>query len=160
MTEATCRRLSRPRGSATRWTWAAVVALLAALAVLLHHDTAAPAGPVAPVTAMGGMPGMTHTTAPATGRTGPAEAAPSSATAPTPAPGQDHDDDDGGPCSGPAMQHCSAGDVSGPQLLAPPSAVRHAVQGFLAQRVPAGHVPSGIPHRAPPDLSLLSRLLI
>ncbi|MEV6291434.1 hypothetical protein AB0M41_13670 [Streptomyces sp. NPDC051896] len=58
------------------------------------------------------------------------------------------------------MQHCSSGDVGTPQLIAPPSALPKAVQGSPARGVLAGHNPSGISHRAPPDLSVLSRLLI
>ncbi|MFK0112123.1 hypothetical protein [Streptomyces sp. NPDC091217] len=151
MTAATYRRIGRPRGSALRWTWAAVVALLAALAVLVHHDAAVSA---TPATAMSVMPGMHHTAAAAqaTAQTGHEEAAR------TVAPAMDHDG--GGACSGPAMQHCSSGDVGTPQLLTPPSAVPHAVQGSPVQGIRAGHGLSGISHRAPPDLSVLSRLLI
>ncbi|MFG2955028.1 hypothetical protein ACGF5O_15000 [Streptomyces sp. NPDC048291] len=152
MTAATYRRIS-PRGGAPRCAWVAVVALLAALAVLVHHDVAVSA---TPATAMSAMPAMDHTatTAPATAPTGPGEAARVEAAAPA----MDHDD--GGACSGSAMQHCSSGDVSTPQLLAPPSALPRTVRSSSVRSVLAGHGPSGISHRAPPDLSLLSRLLI
>lgn len=154
MRAATYRRISL-RGSAPRWTRAAVVALLAALAVLVHHDAAVSATPSTAMSAMSGMDrtaAMAQATAPA-GHDAAARAA---------APGMDHGCGGGcgGGCSGPAMQHCSSGNVSTPQLLTPPSAPAHAVQGSPAQNIRAGHGPSGTSHRAPPDLSVLSRLLI
>ncbi|OIK06137.1 hypothetical protein [Streptomyces monashensis] len=149
MTAATYRRIS-PRGSAPRWTWATVVALLAALAVLIHHDSV---GAVTPTTAMSAMPGTDHTASVrTTARTGHHEAAR------TAAPAMDHDG--GGACSGPAMQHCSSGDVGTPRLLAPPSALAHTVHGSATPGFPHGRSPSGVAYRAPPDLSVLSRLLI
>ncbi|MEU8969217.1 DUF6153 family protein [Streptomyces monashensis] len=138
MTAATYRRIS-PRGSASRWTWAVVVALLAALAVLVHHDAV---GAVTPTTAMSAMSGTDH----------------AASTARAAGPAMDHDG--GGACSDPAMQHCSSGDVGTPRLLAPPSALAHTVQGPSVPGVPHGRSPSGVSHRAPPDLSVLSRLLI
>jgi hypothetical protein len=139
------------RGGAVRWTWAAVVALLAALAVLAHHDMTAAAlrGP-----AMSAMPGLDHTSA-AMASTG-AETDHGEALQ-TEAPATD---DDGGACSGPAMQHCSSGDVGTPQLLVPPSSVPRVGHGDAAYALPAGHGPPTVSHHAPPDLSVLSRLLI
>jgi len=153
MTAATYRRIS-PRGSALRWTWAAVVALLAALAVLIHHDAV---GAATPATAMRAMPGMDHTmsmsvsvqTIAQTRHDGVTQAA---------TPAMDHDG--GGACSGPAMQHCSSGNVGTPRLLVPPTALAHAVQDSPVPGILLGRSPSGISHRAPPDLSVLSRLLI
>ncbi|MFF7642877.1 hypothetical protein [Streptomyces canus] len=148
MTTATNRR-TPAHGSAMRWTWAAVVALIAALAVLVHHDTSA-AAVRTPV--MSAMPGMDHV---------------SEAMAPTAvsaghgtvlgAAGPDTGDD--GACSGPAMQHCSSGDP-GTAQLAPPPAVPYATWADTAYGAPAGHDPPGVSHRAPPDLAVLSRLLI
>jgi hypothetical protein len=151
MTAATYRRIS-PRGSASRWTRAVVVALLAALAVLVHHDTV---GAVTPTTAMSAMSGTDHAVSASvrtTARTGHHEAARAAV------PAMDHDG--GGACSGPATQHCSSGDVGTPRLLAPPSALTHTVQGPSVPGVPHGRSRSGVSHRAPPDLSVLSRLLI
>ncbi|MGN5380641.1 hypothetical protein ACQ4WX_36390 [Streptomyces lasalocidi] len=73
-------------------------------------------------------------------------------------PAMDHGG--GGACSGPAMQHCSSGDVGTPRLLAPPSALAHTVQGTPAPGVRDGRSPSGVSHRAPPDLSVRSRPLV
>ncbi|MFJ9011618.1 hypothetical protein [Streptomyces canus] len=155
MTTATHRRTG-PHGSAVRWTWAAVVALLAALAVLVHHDTMSPATPNPALSATSTMPGMDHGSAAMTDMT---EATASAG----------HDaafqvtgmvmGDDGGACSGMAMQHCSAGDI-GTAKFAPPPAVTHVDRDEATYGVPAGHGPRGEPDRAPPDLSVLSRLLI
>jgi hypothetical protein len=70
------------------------------------------------------------------------------------------DHDGGGACSGPAMQHCSSGNVATPQLLVPPAALSRVVQGPPVPGVLAAQSLSAISHRAPPDLSVLSRLLI
>ncbi|WP_306187385.1 MULTISPECIES: hypothetical protein [unclassified Streptomyces] len=153
MTTAIGRRAGF-RGSAVRCARAVVVALLVALAVLIHHDTTSMAMPSR--AAMSAMPGMDHTSAAMT--TTPTAASAGHGRAPRAA--DMAMDDDGGACSGPAMQHCSSGDVGTPQLLAPPSALPLAVQGSPVEGVLAGHSPPGISHRAPPDLSVLSRLLI
>lgn len=148
MTTATNRR-TVVHGSAARWTWAAVVALIAALAVLVHHDTSATA--VRPPV-MSAMPGMDHTSAAMT----PTAASAGHVTAlgaEDPATGDD------AACSGPAMQHCSSGDP-GTAQLAPPPAAPHIDRADAAYGVPAGHGPPGVSHRAPPDLAVLSRLLI
>ncbi|QUW85549.1 hypothetical protein SMIR_41580 (plasmid) [Streptomyces mirabilis] len=148
MTTATNRR-TVVHGSAARWTWAAVVALVAALAVLVHHDTSATAVR-APV--MSAMPGMDHTSAAMT----PTAASAGHGTAlgaEDPATGGD------AACSGPAMQHCSSGDP-GTTQLAPPPATPHVDRGDTSYGVLAGHDLPGVPNRAPPDLSVLSRLLI
>ncbi|KAF5990670.1 hypothetical protein BOG92_000420 [Streptomyces sp. WAC00263] len=132
-----------------RWTWAAVVALAAALAVLVHHDTSA-AAVRTPV--MSAMPGMDHASAAMT----PTAASAGHGTAlgaEGPATGDD------GACSGSVMQHCSSGDPGTAQLVPPPAAP-HIDRADTAYGVPAGHDPPGVPHRAPPDLAVLSRLLI
>ena len=157
------------RGGVPRRAWAAVLTLLAALAVLVHHDM--------PATAMSAMPGMVHaaphgTTAAAADGTG--HAMPGSvttgrgmaehamtgpgATAQAATSAFDHNAD--GACSGAGMQHCTSGAVGSPQLLAPPAAAPHAVPGAPVRGVLAGLGLPGHPHRAPPDLSVLSRLLI
>lgn len=150
MTTAADRRAVR-RGSALRCVWAALVALIAALAVLVHHDTTSTAmaggdysATVMPMTALTAAMPMTAATPPGNG------------TALQAADTAKSDDDC--VCSGPAGQHCAAGDVSTAKL-APPPAAAHVTRAQAA-RVLAGY---GLPtpsHRAPPDLSVLSRLLI
>ncbi|MFR9793377.1 hypothetical protein ACL07V_32690 [Streptomyces sp. MB22_4] len=153
----TYRRTGSHRGAARR-SWAAVLALLAAFVVLVHHDMGA--APAAPATAMSAMPGTEHaahgmsampgTQHAAHGMTGPDTAALTSA--------MDHDA--GGACSGADMQHCTSGAVGSPQWLAPPTVRTPAVPGAPGHGVLAGRGLPGNPHRAPPDLSVLSRLLI
>ncbi|GLX49280.1 hypothetical protein Shyhy01_22300 [Streptomyces hygroscopicus subsp. hygroscopicus] len=140
----TYRRTGSHRGAARR-SWAAVLALLAAFVVLVHHDMGA--APAAPATAMSAMSGTEHA---AHGMTGPDTAALTSA--------MDHDAD--GACSGADMQHCTSGAVGSPQWLAPPTVRTPAVPGAPGHGVLAGRGLPGNPHRAPPDLSVLSRLLI
>ncbi|MHB9857535.1 hypothetical protein [Streptomyces sp. YIM S03343] len=175
MTTAADRRPG-VHGSAVRCARAVVVALLAALAVLIHHDTTSMAMPArAAATAMAGMDrttaaGSTTTTAAGIMRTTAAGTRTTTivalTTTTTTAAGHGtalHDanlamDDHGCACSGPAMQHCAAGDVSTAKFTPPPAAVH--VSRTDASFVLAGHGLPGTSHRAPPDLSLLSRLLI
>ncbi|MEU6200292.1 hypothetical protein [Streptomyces sp. NPDC047061] len=162
MTTATDRQAG-PRGGAARCARAVVVALLAALAVLVHHDTTSA---VTPAHSMSAMAGMDHTY-----------------VAMTPAAGMDHTHaamnppaasvahgtvlrtaypttgDEGGACSGPGMQHCSAGDTGTAKILPPPAAVT-AVRSDAFPSLLTQSDPTWTSYRAPPDLSVLSRLLI
>ncbi|MFD8840506.1 DUF6153 family protein [Streptomyces griseofuscus] len=140
-------RRTGSRGGAARRSRAAVLALLAAFVVLVHHDLG-PA-PAAPATAMSAMPGTDHTGHRMTGQDMAAEALTSA---------MDHDT--GGACSGADMQHCTSGAVGSPQWLDPPTVPTHTVQAAPPRGVLAGRGLPGNPHRAPPDLSLLSRLLV
>ncbi|MEU3518348.1 hypothetical protein ABZ770_24235 [Streptomyces sp. NPDC006654] len=149
MTTATDRRAG-PRGSAVRCARAVVVALLAALAVLVHHDTMSA---VMPAHSMSAMAGMDHTSAAMI------PTATSAAHATAPKAANTAMGDDGDACSGPGMQHCSAGDVGTAKLLPPPAAVT-IVRSDALGGMPARRDPTGTSHRAPPDLSVLSRLLI
>ncbi|MEU2775472.1 hypothetical protein ABZ646_21645 [Streptomyces sp. NPDC007162] len=149
MTTATDRRAG-PRRSAARCVRAVVGALLAALAVLVHHDTT-PA--VMPAHSMSAMAGTDHASAAMT----PTAASAAHGTvlkAAYTAMG-----DEGGACSGPGMQHCSAGDVGTAKLLPQPAAVIVVRSGAFPS-VSAQRDPTGTSYRAPPDLSVLSRLLI
>ncbi|MFF4905788.1 hypothetical protein ACFY2T_13050 [Streptomyces sp. NPDC001260] len=142
---------ARPR-SYVRCARAVVIALLAALAVLIHHDMTSAA---MPTRAMSAMAGMDHTAATmimttsvaATGHGTVLQAANTAMN------------DDSGACSGPAMQHCSAGDVATAKLAPPPSAT-HVGRSDASYGAIAGRGLPGTSHRAPPDLSVLSRLLI
>ncbi|WKE67847.1 hypothetical protein [Streptomyces sp. WP-1] len=151
-------RRTGSRGGAARRSWAAVLALLAAFVVLVHHDlgsapaapaTAMSAAPVAPGTAMSAMPGTARTAHRMTGQDRAAQALTSA---------MDHDM--GGACSGADMQHCTSGAVGSPQWLDPPTVPTHTVRAAPPRGVLAGRGLPGNPHRAPPDLSVLSRLLI
>ena len=149
-------RLSSAHGGAVHWTRAAVLVLLAAFAVLVHHETGA-AGlapvPTAEAPAIGGMAGMDHT---------------SSMTTPTDLSGHDTTrrastpvlaDTDHGACSGMAMQHCSTARVDTVKL-APPSTPSLGGGDAVHPGVPTGREVPETVSRAPPDLSVLSRLLI
>ncbi|MFG2935913.1 hypothetical protein [Streptomyces sp. NPDC048282] len=149
MTTATDRRAGL-RGSAARCARAVVVALLAALAVLVHHDTTSV---VMPDHSMSAMAGMDHTSVAMTPTAAPAAHDTVLKTANT-AMG-----DEGGACSGPGMQHCSAGDVGTAKLLPPPAAAT-VVRSDAFPSMSAQRDPTGTSYRAPPDLSVLSRLLI
>ncbi|MFI0731478.1 hypothetical protein ACH4S9_21185 [Streptomyces sp. NPDC021225] len=149
MTTAGTRRI-RARGGAVRWTRVAVIALFAALVVLVHHETAAVSAP-AHATAMSGMPGMGHA---------PATATPLDATGHGSAawPAAPVADSDVGPCPGMAMQHCATAGVDVVKI-APPAELRVGV-GRDTRAAPAGRDVPGTVSRAPPDLSVLSRLLL
>lgn len=137
----------RARGGAVRWTRVAAVALLAALAVLFHHEIPSSA----PATTMSGMASMSHApsatmSADEGGRNGPARAS-------TPAA-----HGDGGLCSGMAMQHCSTAGIDAVKFT-PPSEPWGGREGD-AHATPPGRFVPGAASRAPPDLSVLSRLLL
>ncbi|MFJ9706053.1 hypothetical protein [Streptomyces sp. NPDC101234] len=149
MTTATDRQAG-PRGGAARCARAVVVALLAALAVLVHHDTTSA---VVPAHSMTAMAGMDHTSAAMT------PSAASAAHGTVLKAGNMAMGDDGGACSGPGMQHCSAGDVGTAKLLPPPAAVT-VVRSDAFPSMSARRDPTGTAYRAPPALSVLSRLLI
>ncbi|MFJ9870244.1 hypothetical protein [Streptomyces sp. NPDC101165] len=137
-------------GAALQWTRAAVIALMAALVVLVHHETPAAITHLSPARAMAGMG---HTARPTLSVHASDHAMPSLATGPTAI------HDDAGACSGTVMQHCAVAGVDGTKLVPP----HHASTG-CAPAAPAGtaagrDVP-GTTGRAPPDLSVLSRLLL
>ncbi|MEU9242338.1 hypothetical protein [Streptomyces sp. NPDC048385] len=151
MTTATDRRAglrgSAVRGSAVRCARAVVVVLLAAFAVLVHHDTMSAVMPAHSMSAMAGTSAAMTPTAASAAHGATLKAADTAMG------------DDGGACSGPGMQHCSAGDVGTAKLLPPPAAVT-IVRSDAFRGTPARRDPTGTSHRAPPDLSVLSRLLI
>ncbi|MXM67993.1 hypothetical protein GR925_32310 [Streptomyces sp. HUCO-GS316] len=165
--EAWAPRTRASRG-AVRWAGAAVIALLAALAVLMHHETADAAigrtsGSAAHVMTPGMVMADSHA-APATtvsghghghghGHTAGQAAEPRAGTAP--ATSSSH----GPACSGMAMQHCSTASLEVIKLAAPsqtPVPWRLAAYGAVA----TGPKAAGTVDRAPPDLSVLSQLRI
>lgn len=137
----------RARGGAVRWMRGAAVVLLATLAVLLHHETPSSA----PATAMTGMARMAH----APSATMSAHGSAHHDTARASAPAAHHD---GGPCSGMTTQHCSTAGVDAVTFM-PPSEPWGAREGD-AHATPTGRFVPGTVSRAPPDLSVLSRLLL
>ncbi|MEW2049301.1 hypothetical protein [Streptomyces sp. NPDC005476] len=137
-------------GAVLRWTRAAVIALVAALAVLVHHETVSAITHVPPVRASAGMH---RTTAPAMSVHPSSHAALFGVTAPTAA----HEDD--GACSGTAMQHCSAAGVESLKL-APPHQLAPGPPAAVHPGAATGRDVPGSMGRAPPDLSVLSRLLL
>ncbi|MFI9080841.1 hypothetical protein ACIGW8_30955 [Streptomyces sioyaensis] len=140
------------------WTRAAVITLVAALAVLVHHEmgptatTHVPSVQIVEAVGMAGVAGTGH------GRMVPMSAhacgpAPSSpAAAPAAA-------SEGGTCSGMAMQLCSTASVDTTKLM-PPSRPAIGCDPARCRRIAAGREVPGTVSRAPPDLSLLSRLLV
>lgn len=146
--------MAAARTSAVHWARGAVIALLAALAVLIHHETAAitatPMQHAAHSPYVGhAMPGMVPSSA-----AGPhGSAAHRTLDAPAPEHGLD-----GSTCAGPGMQHCATASVDTVKLAAPPQG--HAKQAANPHQAKPGLVPAGTIGRAPPDLSVLSQLRI
>ncbi|MEU0219652.1 DUF6153 family protein [Streptomyces sp. NPDC006265] len=137
----------------------AVIALLAALAVLIHHETAA-ASKAPPQHATHSthiwhaMPGMASSPAAAVRQVSDFTHA-DSAGALAPA----HGADGGSTCAVAGMQHCTSGNVEVTKQLPapPPGTAGQTADPYQAQPGPR---PAGTVGRAPPDLSVLSRLRI
>jgi hypothetical protein len=139
----------RPSRTALRWTRAVLIALVAALAVLVHHETVAAVTHVPSDRAMAGM----HPTAtPAMPVHTGGHAMPPGVTAPTAAL------DDDGACSG-TTQHCSAAGIDS-MKFAPPRQPCTGCAPTLWSEAAAGRAVQGSTGRAPPDLSALSRYLL
>ncbi|MEV1079170.1 hypothetical protein AB0I98_13105 [Streptomyces sp. NPDC050211] len=147
-----------------RWARAAVIALLAALAVLIHHETAAAAIGANPSSAAHVMmPGMVMSgsdAAPATAMSGHGRAgAAAQAAEPAPAAVPAKSSADSPPCSGMTMQHCATATFEVVKPAPPtqsPEPWGLAVPGAVA----TGPKAAGTVNRAPPDLSALSQLRI
>ncbi|MGC0334659.1 hypothetical protein RKD23_007649 [Streptomyces sp. SAI-170] len=133
-------------GSAVRWTYGAFLTLCLALAVLVHHETAA-MGASRMTGASPVLRGAAHA-----GHVAPGEAVPTAWE-----PFFSHGVDSGG-CDAPDMRHCSMAGISSPQLVEP-TEDRLPPLSDLPEGV-AASVPSSSVERAPPDLSVLSRLRI
>ncbi|MEU9669136.1 hypothetical protein AB0E25_26750 [Streptomyces bobili] len=145
------------RADTVRWAHGAVIALLAALAVLIHHETAAitatPVQHATPSTHAGhAMPGMASSSS-ASVPQGPAADHTDTLDAPAPAHGVD-----GNTCADPGMQHCTTTVVDTVKLAPPPQ--RHGQQAEHPYQAKPGGSPAGTISRAPPDLSVLSQLRI
>ena len=133
---------TRASHGVVRWTRAAVIALLAALAVLIHHESAGvatePASAPAAHVMTYGMPMSGGHAAPVRATTISAE---------------------GAACEGMAMQHCSAASLDVVKLL-PPARSPAPQDSAAHEAVTAGTKAAGTVCRAPPDLSVLSQLRI
>jgi hypothetical protein len=141
-------------GAMLRWTQVAVIALVTVLAVLVHHETAAAITHGAPteVPATSSLAGMHHLPPSAVLLHAYGHIEPPSAAASAVA----HHD---GACSGTAWQHCSAASVDSVKL-APPHQPSTGWAPALHPGAAAGRDVPGTTGRAPPDLSVLSRLLL
>ncbi|MCG0062178.1 MULTISPECIES: DUF6153 family protein [Streptomyces] len=140
-------------GSAVRWTYGAFLALFVALAVLVHHETAATgASRMMSASSMAVMDGAPMQGAAHAGHTMPGEATPTAWE-----PSSSHSMDAGG-CAAPDMQHCTTASIGSVQLVAP-AENEFSPLTDLPEAV-AASVPVGTVGRAPPDLSVLSLLRI
>ncbi|WP_406256947.1 DUF6153 family protein [Streptomyces nigra] len=135
-----------------------------ALAVLIHHETAATA--ISPDSSSVGnvmRPGMMmdgDDAAPATAATGHGHHSTSGqATQQTQVAGPAMNNADSPPCSGMAMQHCSTASLEVVKL-APPVQTPERWGLAMPAAVGAGPKAEGTVDRAPPDLSVLSQLRI
>jgi hypothetical protein len=145
----------KARAGAVRWVRGAVIALCAALAVLVHHETAAIAVtsmPSAPH-ARHAMPGMASSSSAvampmksAAAHTDMLGASPSVHSSPHNA------------CAAPGMQHCTTASIEVVKLAVPSQG--YAGQSANPYQAQASPVSAGTIGRAPPDLSVLSQLRI
>lgn len=142
-------------GAVLRWTRAAVIALVAVLAVLVHHETATAVThvPSARASGAGRLAGMHHTDAPTMPVHTSGHIMPPGATDPTTAPEGD------GTCSGAVLRHCTAAGVDSMKLPSPHQTPAGSASPLPAEAAVGRDVP-GTAGRAPPELSLLSRLLL
>jgi hypothetical protein len=152
-------RTARGGGTTVRWVYGVFIALCAALAVLVHHETAAMGtAPVlgvsstmdaSSISAMGAslMPGAAHA-----GHVMPDEGTPTSWE-----PSSPNTADIGG-CATPGMQHCATASVDSVQLAVPAENEFSPLADL--HEAAAGRAPASAVGRAPPDLSVLSQLRI
>ncbi|MFD9288401.1 hypothetical protein ACFWBV_08835 [Streptomyces sp. NPDC060030] len=142
------------RAGVVRWARGVVIALCAALAVLVHHETAAIAVTSAPSAPHAGhlMPGTASSSAGAMPMSSVADhtdvlgASPSAHSSPHSA------------CATPGLQHCTTASIEVVKLAVPSQG--HAGQPANPYQAHAGPVSAGTIGRAPPDLSVLSQLRI
>jgi hypothetical protein len=155
---------TRASHGVVRWARAAVIALLAALAVLIHHESAAVAiGPNSSPAAHVMTPGMVMSGSHAARATATSGHGHASAAAHTVKPTADAVPTmisaDGPACAGMATQHCSTASLEVVKLA--PPARSPAPQGLAAhEAVSSGAKAAATVGRAPPDLAVLSQLRI
>ncbi|MGC5041130.1 hypothetical protein ACPXCS_37440 [Streptomyces sp. DT190] len=135
------------RAGAVRWARGAVIALCAALAVLVHHETAA--SPPRPPPRMPGMASSPASAMPMNSAAGHTDVPGASASA--------HSSPHSA-CATAGMQHCTTASVEVIKLAVPPQGL--AGQSANPFQARSGPVSAGTIGRAPPDLSVLSQLRI
>ena len=139
------------RAHAMRCAGGAVIALLASLAVLIHHETAAALDAPAQHATHSTHIGHASSSAAATRQVSGLTHAERFST-PAPAHGVD-----GSTCAVPCIQHCTTGNIEVLKLPVPPQGTPMPADPYRAQ---PGPQPTDTAGRAPPDLSVLSRLRI
>ena len=152
-------RTARGGGRAVRWVYGVFIALCAALAVLVHHETAAMgtapvlgASSTTSASSMSGMSASPRTGAAHAGHVMPDEATPSSWEPSSP------NTADAGGCATRGMQHCATARVDSVQLAVPAKNEFSPLADL--REAAAGRAPATAVGRAPPDLSVLSLLRI
>ncbi|WP_405816495.1 hypothetical protein OG241_17965 [Streptomyces sp. NBC_01390] len=150
-------RTARGGGTTVRWVYGVFVALCAALAVLVHHETAAMRTAPVPgasstmdASSMSAMGASLMTGAAHTGHVIPDKGTPASWE-----PSSPNTVDIGG-CATPGMQHCAAASVDSVQLAVP--AENESKLFADLREAAAGRAPASTVGRAPPDLYVLSQL--
>ncbi|MPY31146.1 hypothetical protein FNH09_07390 [Streptomyces adustus] len=144
-------RTAHSGGTTVRWVYGVFIALCAALAVLVHHETT-----VMSTSPMTGTSSVMSTSS----MVGPTQAGHVVSGADTPnawEPSFPNAYDTCG-CDGPGMQHCAAASVATVQLAVPADSESSPFTDL--REAAAGRAPAGVVGRAPPDLSVLSQLRI
>ncbi|MEU0680130.1 MULTISPECIES: hypothetical protein [Streptomyces] len=159
-------RTAHSGGRAVRWAYGVFLTLFVALAVLVHHETAAMgasqmgASHVMSASSMAAMDASSMTGTAHAAQSGAAHAAhvmPGEAAPAAWESSSAHSVDNGG-CATPGMQLCTTASVASVQLAEP------GEDGFSLlpdlREATTGPTPAGTVGRAPPDLSVLSLLRI
>lgn len=152
-------RTVRSGGGTVRWVYGVLIALCAALAVLVHHETAAMGAssmraswPVMDTVSMSAVAASSMPSGAHAGHVMPDEGTSISWQSPSP------NTADAGGCAAPGMQHCSTASVDSVQLAVP--AENEFSPLVDLREATAARAPAGVIERAPPDLSVLSQLRI
>ncbi len=142
-------RSARGGGTAARWAYGVLVTLCVALAVLVHHET-----PSTDVSSMSSMPDPVHAVHVMPDGTPPSSVPTQARVSGTAANYAGH-----GTCDMPGMQHCASANVGSVQLAVPDQIAFDPLLNL--RQTAAGRTPgAAVAVRAPPDLSVLSRLRV
>ncbi|WP_030674403.1 hypothetical protein [Streptomyces cellulosae] len=148
-------RSARSGRTVARWAYGVLVALCVALAVLVHHET-----PSMDVSSMQSMQSMQSTPDPVHAvHVMPDGTPPSSAPTEARVSGAAAHGAGDGACDMPGMQHCTSANVGPVQLAGPDQIASDPLVNL--RHTAAGRTPgAAVVGRAPPDLSVLSRLRV